>query len=32
MTSLVQPGKYGAMNTTDSATMGYYVITFVSVA
>ena len=30
MASLVQSGKYGAINTTDISTMGYYVITFVS--
>ena len=27
MASLVQSGKYGNMNTTDTSTMGYYVIT-----
>ena len=32
MNSLVQYGKYGAMNTTDTSTMGYYVIKFVSEA
>ena len=29
MASLVQPGKYGTMNMTDTTTMGYYVIKFV---
>ena len=28
MTSLVQPGKYGAINTTDTSKNGYYVIKF----
>ena len=28
MDPLVQSGKYGAMNTTDTSTMGYYVIKF----
>ena len=32
MALLVQYGKYGAMNTTDTPTMGYYVINFVSEA
>ena len=32
MTGLVQSSKYGAMNTTDSTTMGYYVINFASEA
>ena len=30
MASLVQPCRYGAMNTTDTSTVGYYVIKFVS--
>ena len=30
MASLVQNGRYGAMNTTDTSTMRYYVIKFVS--
>ena len=30
MASLVQPGKYGAMNTTKTATNGFYVIMFTS--
>ena len=30
MASLVQSGKYGAMDTTGTSTMGYYVIKFVS--
>ena len=30
MALLVQYGKYGAMNKTDTTTMGYYVIKFVS--
>ena len=30
MSSLVQYGKYGSMNTTNTSTMGYYVIKFVS--
>ena len=30
MASLVQSGKYGAMNTTETPAMGYYVIKFVS--
>ena len=29
MASLVQPGKYGATDTTDTPKMGYYVIKFV---
>ena len=29
MASLVQSSKYGAINTTDASTMGYYVIKFV---
>ena len=32
MASLIQPGKYGAVNTTDTSKMGYYVIKFVSEA
>ena len=32
ITSLVQSGNYGAMNTTDTSTMGYCVIKFVSEA
>ena len=32
MASLVQYGRYGTTNTTDTSTMGYYVITFVSEA
>ena len=32
MASLVQSGKYSAMNTTGSSTMGYYVIKFASEA
>ena len=32
MALLVQYGKYGSMNTTDTPTMGYYVINFVSEA
>ena len=32
MDSLVQPDKYGAINTTEKSTMGYYVIKFVSEA
>ena len=32
MASLVQYGKYGAMNTTDTSTMGCYVIKLVSEA
>ena len=32
MSSLVQSGNYGAMNTTDTWTTGYYVIKFVSEA
>ena len=32
MASLVQSGKYDAMNTTDQTKMGYYVIKFVSEA
>ena len=32
MATLVQYGKYGSMNTTDTPTMGYYVIKFVSEA
>ena len=30
MAALVQTGKYGAINTKDTATMGYYVIKFMS--
>ena len=30
MASLVQYGNYGAMNTTDTSTMGYYGVKFVS--
>ena len=30
MVELLQTGKYGAINTTDTATMGYYVIKFMS--
>ena len=30
MASLIQSGNYGSINTKDSATMGYYVIEFVS--
>ena len=30
MASLVQSGKYGAINTIDTTTMDYYVIKFVS--
>ena len=30
MVSLVQSGKFGATNTTDTATNGFYVITFKS--
>ena len=32
MASFVQSGKYVAMDTTDSTTMGYYVINFASEA
>ena len=32
MASLVQSGKYGAINTTKTLTMVYYVIKFVSEA
>ena len=32
MASLFQPGKYGAINTTEKLTIGYYVIKFVSEA
>ena len=32
MESLVKSGKYAAMNTTETSTMGYYVIEFVSEA
>ena len=32
MDSLGQSGKYGTINTTDTSTMGYYVIKFVSEA
>ena len=32
MAPLIQSGKYGTMNTTDTSTMGYYVINFVSEA
>ena len=32
MASLVQSGKYSAMNTTDTSTVVYYVIKFVSEA
>ena len=32
MDSLVQSGKYGAINKTDTSTMRYYVIKFVSEA
>ena len=30
MTSLVEPGKYGPINTTDTSTIGFYVIIFTS--
>ena len=30
MAPLVQSGKYGAINTIDTSTVGYYVIKFVS--
>ena len=30
MTSLVESGKYGAINTTDTTTSGFYVIMFKS--
>ena len=30
MASLVEPGKYGAINTTDTTTSGFYVIMFTS--
>ena len=30
MASLVRPGKYGAMKTTDTSTMRYYMIKFIS--
>ena len=30
MASLVQSGKYYSINTTNTSTMGYYVIKFVS--
>ena len=32
MDSLFQSGKYGAMNTTYTSTMGYYLIKFLSEA
>ena len=32
MESLVESGKYGAINTTDTSTNGFYVIMFISVA
>ena len=32
MSALVQNGKYGAINTTNTTTMGYYVIKFLSEA
>ena len=32
MASLVQYGKYGAIKTTDTSRMGYYIIKFVSEA
>ena len=32
MASLVQYGKYGAINTDDTSTNGYYVIMFISEA
>ena len=32
MTSLVESGKYGAINTTDTANNGFYVIMFTSEA
>ena len=32
MSSLAQSGKYGAINTTDTMSMGYYGIKFVSEA
>ena len=32
MASLVQSGKYSAINTTGKSTMGYYVVKFVSEA
>ena len=32
MSSLSQYGKYGTTNTTDTSTMGYYAIKFVSEA
>ena len=30
MDSLVQPGKYGDINTADTTTNGFYVIKFIS--
>ena len=30
MDSLVEPGKYGAINTTETSTNGFYVIMFTS--
>ena len=30
MAALVQTGQYGAINMTDTVTMGYYVIKFMS--
>ena len=32
MASLVQPGKYGVINTSDTTTNGFYAIQFVSEA
>ena len=32
MASLVEPGNYAAINTTDTATNGFYVIKFASEA
>ena len=32
MASLVQPGKYGAINTDDTTKNGFYVIKFISEA
>ena len=30
MDQLVEPGKYGSINTTDTSTNGFYVIMFTS--